>query len=144
MTVPVTTISIARLPQREHTSRSRQSRTLVPARYSRAISAGSGSTWWPHALHHTMSRTRAAAALPSVIGNPGGDFNEPRVLIPEIDIWRVAILMLKRYGDEAMMESAKRGEGLTTDGGAVGAAIWHRIIDAIGQLTDTTPLGPVH
>jgi hypothetical protein len=27
-----------------------------------------------HALHHTMSRTRAAAALPSVIGGPGGDF----------------------------------------------------------------------
>jgi hypothetical protein len=29
------------------------------------------------------------------------------VLIPEIDIWRVATLMLKRYGDKAMMESAK-------------------------------------
>ena len=59
--VPVTTISTARLPQLEHTSRSRQSRTLVAAPYCRAISIGSGSTWWPHALRHTISRTRAAA-----------------------------------------------------------------------------------
>jgi hypothetical protein len=29
--------------------------------------------WW-QALHHTISRTCAAAALPSVIGNPGGVF----------------------------------------------------------------------
>ena len=27
-----------------------------------------------HSLHHTISRTRAAAALPSVIGEPGSDF----------------------------------------------------------------------
>ena len=38
------------------------------------ISAGSGSTWWPHVLHHTINRTFAFAALPSVIGGPGGDF----------------------------------------------------------------------
>ena len=31
-------------------------------------------------------------------------------MIPEIDIWRVATLVLKRYGDEAIMESAKRAE----------------------------------
>jgi len=45
------------------------------ARANRAtISAGSGSTWWPHVWHHTIRRTRAAAALPSVIGGPGGVF----------------------------------------------------------------------
>jgi hypothetical protein len=27
-------------------------------------------------------------------------------VIPEIDIWRAAILMLKRYGDQALEESA--------------------------------------
>jgi len=30
-------------------------------------------------------------------------------VIPEIDIWRVAHLMLKRYGDEADIESAAIG-----------------------------------
>jgi hypothetical protein len=31
----------------------------------------------------------------------------PRV-IPEIDIWRAATLMLKRYGDKALEQSRKR------------------------------------
>jgi hypothetical protein len=72
--VPVTTISTCRPPHPEQTSRWRQSRTLVAAPYCRAISAGSGSTWWPHALHQTINRTFAFAALWSVIGGPGGDF----------------------------------------------------------------------
>ena len=29
-------------------------------------------------------------------------------MIPEIDIWRAAQLMLKRYGDKALKESAAR------------------------------------
>jgi hypothetical protein len=52
--------------------------------------------------------------------------------------------MLKRYGDEAMVESAKRANNLPAHSDAVGAAIWHRVIDAIGQFTNTTPPGPVH
>jgi hypothetical protein len=67
-------MSILRLPHREHTNRSRQSSTDVSAPYWATISAGSGSAWWPHALHHTINRTFAFAALPSVIGGPGGDF----------------------------------------------------------------------
>jgi len=55
--VPVTTISTALHPQAEQTSRSRQSSTDVLSPYLAAISAASGSTWWPHALHHTISRT---------------------------------------------------------------------------------------
>ena len=47
--VPLTTISACRLPQREQTSRSRQSSTGVSAAYRAAISAGSGSTCWPAA-----------------------------------------------------------------------------------------------
>jgi hypothetical protein len=33
-------------------------------------------------------------------------------VIPEIDIWRVANLMLKRYGDNAEAESARRVDEL--------------------------------
>jgi len=39
-------------------------------------------------------------------------------MIPEIDIWRVANLMLKRYGDEADIESAIRAEELAEEGAA--------------------------
>jgi hypothetical protein len=59
-------------------------------------------------------------------------------VIPEIDIWRVASLMLKRYGSNAELESARRADEIWDDGDMAGAAIWRRIIDAIGQLSNTT------
>jgi hypothetical protein len=65
-------------------------------------------------------------------------------MIPEIDIWRVAHLMLKRYGDKAETESAIRAEDLAEVGDWVGEAIWRLIIDAIGQLENTIPPGPLH
>jgi hypothetical protein len=65
-------------------------------------------------------------------------------MIPEIDIWRVVNLMLKRYGDEADIESAIRAEELAEAGDRAGEAIWRRIIDAIGQLENTPPPGLVH
>jgi len=65
-------------------------------------------------------------------------------MILEIDIWRVACLMLKRYGDEADIESAIRAEEPAEAGDWAGGAIWRRIIDAIGQLENTTPPGPLH
>ena len=43
-------------------------------------------------------------------------------MIPEVDIWRVANLMLKHYGDEADIESAIRAEELAAAGDWVGEA----------------------
>jgi hypothetical protein len=54
------------------------------------------------------------------------------------------IPMLKRYGDEADIESALRAEELAEEGDHNGAAVWRRVTDAIEQLTNTTPPGPVH
>jgi len=51
-------------------------------------------------------------------------------VIPEIDIWRIANLMLKCYGDEADIESAIRAKELFEEGDHNGAAIWWRVIDA--------------
>ena len=65
-------------------------------------------------------------------------------MIPEIDIWRIATLMLKCYGNEADIESAIRAEELAEAGDRAGEAVWRRIIDAIGQLDNTTPPAPVH
>jgi len=65
-------------------------------------------------------------------------------VIPEIDIWRVANLMLTRYGDEAVAEGTKRAEELAADGDLGGVATWLRVIDAVRQLAITTPTGPVH
>ena len=65
-------------------------------------------------------------------------------MIPEIDIWRVSNLMLKRYGDEADTESALRAEELAEQGDHNGAAVWRRVTNAVGQLANTVPRGLVH
>jgi hypothetical protein len=49
-------------------------------------------------------------------------------VIPEIDIWRAAQLMLKRYGEKALEESAARADELAfagdDDGRRPGAGSW--------------------
>ena len=52
--------------------------------------------------------------------------------------------MLKRFGDNAPKESATRADNLETEGDHDGAATWRRITDAVEQLANTTPTGPVH
>jgi hypothetical protein len=37
-------------------------------------------------------------------------------VIPEIDIWRAANLMLKRYGEKALEESSLRADELAANG----------------------------
>jgi hypothetical protein len=65
-------------------------------------------------------------------------------MIPEIDIWRAANLVLKRYGEKAVEECATRADELFAEGDHAGAAVWCRIADAVGQLANTTPGGPMH
>jgi triphosphoribosyl-dephospho-CoA synthetase len=55
-------------------------------------------------------------------------------VIPEIDIWRAANLMLKRYGGKALKESSARADELESRGDYDGAATWRRITVAVEQL----------
>jgi hypothetical protein len=65
-------------------------------------------------------------------------------MIPETDIWRAASLMLKRDGERALEESAARADELASAGDDNGVAVWRRLSDAVSQLVNTTPPGPVH
>jgi hypothetical protein len=65
-------------------------------------------------------------------------------VIPEIDIWRAAQLMLKRYGDKALEESAARVDGLVAAGDDNGAAVWRWITAAVVELGNTIPPGQLH
>jgi hypothetical protein len=65
-------------------------------------------------------------------------------VIPEIDIWRAATLMLKRYGDKALEQSATRAVELAGDGDHDGADTWRRITSAVEQLANTIPPGRPH
>ena len=67
-----------------------------------------------------------------------------RLVIPEVDIWRAATLMLKRYGDKALEQSRTRIDELAADGDHDGADTWRRITTAVEQLANNVPSGPVH
>ena len=63
-------------------------------------------------------------------------------VIPEIDIWRVAVLMVNRYAEAAEAKADRCADEAETEGDRAGAAIWRRVTVAIERLTDTT--GPPH
>jgi hypothetical protein len=63
-------------------------------------------------------------------------------VIPEIDIWRAALLLLKRYGERALDERPARADELALAGDDDGAATWRRIMRAVTQLANKTPPGP--
>ena len=65
-------------------------------------------------------------------------------MIPEIDIWRAAQLMLKRYGERALEESTSRADELASAGDHDGVATWRRITAAVIELANNIPPGPVH
>ena len=48
-------------------------------------------------------------------------------MIPEIDIWRAANLMLKRYGEKALEESEARADELAAADDYNAVAVWRRI-----------------
>jgi hypothetical protein len=60
-------------------------------------------------------------------------------MIHDREIWQAAQVMVKRYGDGAMLEAAARADQLQEDGDMAGASVWHRILNAIERLQATKP-----
>jgi hypothetical protein len=52
--------------------------------------------------------------------------------------------MLKRYGENAHIESAARTDKLAGESDHHGAAVRRLTTDAVARLANTTPIGPVH
>ena len=66
---------------------------------------------------------RLCPVLPSRSSNPKHKLCYRPSVIREIEIWRVAMLMINRYADEAEANSFRRAEELTAEGDHAGAAI---------------------
>jgi hypothetical protein len=64
-------------------------------------------------------------------------------VLPEIDIWRAAQLMLKRYGEKALGESAARADELALAGDDDGATTWRRIMAGVTEFGNKIPHGLV-
>jgi hypothetical protein len=58
-------------------------------------------------------------------------------LLPQTDIWRAAVALVKRYSAYAMLEAAERADQLLEDRDPVAAAI----LDAIERLQAKAPAG---
>lgn len=65
-------------------------------------------------------------------------------MIPEIDIWRTAQLMIRQHGAAAADKADRSAGDLIEQGNHAGGAVWQRIRAAIEQLQQDNPSGPVH
>jgi hypothetical protein len=60
-------------------------------------------------------------------------------MIADLDIWRVAALLMKRHGNDAAIEAARRADELLEAADTDGYAIWRRILSAVAELMRTVP-----
>jgi hypothetical protein len=60
-------------------------------------------------------------------------------MIDDRDVWAAALLIAKRYGDDAKLEAAERADQLLEEDDLVGAETWHRILNAIERLQAKAP-----
>ena len=55
-------------------------------------------------------------------------------MIPELDTYRAAKLLIDQHGQEAPIRAAERADELLEAGDIEGAAIWRAIMDVIEEL----------
>ena len=65
-------------------------------------------------------------------------------VISKSDIWRVASLMIQRYGKHAELECGRRADQFAKIGDQNGVGVWRGVTRAVAELTNTTPRGTVH
>ncbi len=60
-------------------------------------------------------------------------------MIPDIDIYRVANLLVKRNSQDAPIEAAMWADAMLDKGDLDGYAAWKRILRAVEELQGTEP-----
>lgn len=60
-------------------------------------------------------------------------------MIPDLDIYRSANLLVKRHGDDAPIEAAMRADAMLEAGDLDGYAVWKRILRAVEELKGAKP-----
>jgi hypothetical protein len=58
-------------------------------------------------------------------------------MIPDIDIWRSAHILVKQHGEDAPVEAAQRADAMLEAGDLDGHAVWLRIVKAVRELPST-------
>ncbi len=60
-------------------------------------------------------------------------------MIPDLDIYRSANLLVKQHGEDAPIEAAMRVDAMLEAGDLDGYGTWRRILRAVGVLQGTGP-----
>ena len=61
-------------------------------------------------------------------------------MIPDLDIYRSAQVLVKRHGQDAPIEAAMRADELLEAGDLDGCAVWKRILRAVEELQRVEPV----
>ena len=56
-------------------------------------------------------------------------------MIPDLDIYRSANILVKRHGRDAPIHAAMRTDAMLKAGDLEGVSVWKRILRAVGELT---------
>ncbi len=60
-------------------------------------------------------------------------------MIPDLDIFRSAGVLVKRHGPDAPIHAAMRADAMLEKGDLDGCAVWKRVLKAVEELQGTTP-----
>ena len=60
-------------------------------------------------------------------------------MIPDLDIYRSARVLVKRHGEDAPIHAAMRADELLEAGDLDGVSVWRRVLRAVEELQGTVP-----
>ncbi|MGH6670431.1 MAG: hypothetical protein ACRECV_00465 [Xanthobacteraceae bacterium] len=58
-------------------------------------------------------------------------------MISDLDLWRAADILIKRYGTDAPIIAAQRADEMLAAGDTEGQLVWKRILAAVNELQRT-------
>jgi hypothetical protein len=65
-------------------------------------------------------------------------------MIPDLDIYRSANLLVKQHGEDAPIHAAMQADAILETGDLDGYAVWKRILRAVEEMQGTEPGARVH
>ncbi len=60
-------------------------------------------------------------------------------MVPNLEIYRAANQLVKRYGEDAEFKAAKQADAMIERGDPEGLAVWRRILSAVDELLAQAP-----
>ncbi len=65
-------------------------------------------------------------------------------MIPDLDIYRSANILVKQHGEDAPIHAAMRADAMIGAGDLDGYGVWRRIFRAVEELQEVEPGTRVH